>query len=126
MLNLSRELKKTKSDMVDCQLNYDLKCDEVKRLQQRISEISEYKDKFYTSEQKLATQIKTNQIMQDNLVQLRNYLVSKGYQADSTSESSSYENIIDNLKFIVKEQLALRNVRTTQSEVDDLKLKVML
>ena len=63
--------------------------------------------------------------MQDNLVQLQNYLVSNGYQAKpSTSETSSYENIIDNLKFIVKEQLALRNVRSTQHEVDDLKLKV--
>lgn len=125
LINLSKELKKTKNDFASCQLNYDLKCDEVKRLQQHINELNDFKERFHVNEQKLSTQIKTNQIMQDNLVQLQNYLTSKGYQTNSpTSESSSYENIIENLKFIVKEQFALRNVRNSQSEIDDLKLKV--
>ena len=123
--NLSKELKKCKGDLANSQLSYELKCDEVKRLQQHINELNDIKERFNTSEQKLNSQIKTNQLMQENLVQLQNYLTSKGYQTNlPASETLSYENIIENLKFIVKEQFALRNVRNSQSEIDDLKLKV--
>ena len=125
LLSLGKELKRYKSDLANSKLNYELKCDEVKRLQQHINELNEIKEKFHVNEQKLSTQIKTNQLMQENLVQLQNYLTSKGYQTNlPASETLSYENIIDNLKFIVKEQFALRNVRNSQSEIDDLKLKV--
>jgi len=126
LLSLSKELKKFKNDFASCQLNYELKCDEVKRLQQHINELNDIKERFHVNEQKLNTQIKTNQVMQDNLVQLQNYLTAKGYQTNlPASETQSYENIIENLKFIVKEQFALRNVRNSQSEIDDLKLKVI-
>lgn len=123
---LNKEIKKIEIELNNSHLDYRLKCDEINRLQRSITEFDELKERYIDTEHKLNMQIKASQIVQDKLHQLQNDLISKGLTLETnlmSSNDSNYENIIDNLKFIIHENLNLRN-STTQNEIDELKFKV--
>ena len=110
------------------QLDLDLKTEELGRLKKEISGLSEYKEKFHSSEQKVELQMKKNQRMQDKLFQLQTEINSSigdnfAKQTLLGSNETTYESIIDNLKFIIQEQMALRTTNT-QKDVTELKFKV--
>lgn len=126
--NLRKEIKRLETESKNFQLDYDEKCKELNKLQRNLDEIDELREKYITCEQKLNIQIKTNNSMQDKLLQLQSELASRLNTNGSnfiSNEASTYENIIDNLKFIIHEQLALRN-NNAQGEIDDLKYKVTI
>jgi hypothetical protein len=110
-------------------LELDLKVDEISRLKKELTELTEYKEKSYISEQKLESQVKKNQRMKDRLVQLQTEINSSigsfgVYSKHTLGTNETYESIIDNLKFIIQEQLALKSSHA-QSEINELKTKVI-
>lgn len=113
-------------DSKKLEMDFGLKCDEVTRLQRSLGEIDELREKYMECEQKLNFYVKKNQTMQEKLSQLQSDLAANGivtpssHQLSATAEAS-YENIIENLKFIIQEHF--RN-STTQSELEELKHKV--
>ena len=123
-MNLSKEYNKARLEQQSIQLDYDLKCDEVGRLKKYINDLNVLRENNYLIEQKLDAQTKINQAMQDKLAQLQADLNAKGYQTASSNEMSSYENIIDNLKFIIQEKFALKH-SASQTELDELRFKVI-
>lgn len=122
-------MKKYEVESKRLEIDLNLKCEEVTRLKRSIAEIDDLREKYITCEQKLDYQVKTNQGMQEKLYQLQSELASRGFislgqqhsPSSSTSEAS-YENIIENFKFIIS-QLSVRS-SSSQTEIDELKLKV--
>lgn len=125
---MNKDIKKLEIDLNSSRLDYKVKCDEIERLQRSLVELDELKEKYSETEHKLSNQIKTSQHVQDKLYQLQNELISKGFANDanfiSNSTDVNYENIIDNLKYIIHEHLNLRNL-STQNEIEELRLKVI-
>lgn len=124
---MTKELNRARVESKSYQLDLNLKFDEVNRLQKTTTDLSDLKEKFYATEQKLNAQLKKNQMMQDKLSQLQNELIAKGLTSSEvkTTNESTYENIIENLKFIIQEQFVLRTTNS-QNDIDELKFKVNL
>ncbi|RMZ96888.1 hypothetical protein BpHYR1_035867 [Brachionus plicatilis] len=124
---MNKDIKKLEIELNSSRLDYRVKCDEIDRLQRSLVELDDLKEKYSDTEHKLNYQIKSSQHVQDKLHQLQNELISKGFANDanfiSNSTDSNYENIIDNLKYIIHEHLNLRNL-STQNEIEELRLKI--
>jgi hypothetical protein len=122
-------LTRTRIEAQNYKLDFELKTDEVNRLQKVINDLNELREQFYATEQKLNMQTKMNQSMQDKLAQLQNELVARGFEANvvekphSNHNDISNDNIIDNLKLIIQEQLFLKNA-SSRNDIEDLKFKV--
>jgi hypothetical protein len=133
---LNKEIHRFKMELPNQQLEFDLKVDEIARLKKELTELAECRERSYASEQKLESQVKKTQRMKDKLIQLQTEINSSinggsgggggggGFFAkQSLGASETYESIIDNLKFIIQEQLALRS-SSSQNETTELKFKV--
>lgn len=124
---MNKDIKKLEIELNSSRLDYRVKCDEIDRLHRSLVELDELKEKYSDTEHKLNNQIKTSQHVQEKLHQLQNELISKGFANEtnfiSNSADTNYENIIDNLKYIIHEHLNLRNL-STQNEIEELRLKV--
>jgi predicted RNase H-like nuclease (RuvC/YqgF family) len=130
--SLNKEVNKFKTEVIpNQQRELDLRTDEIGRLRRELAELDSAST---SSEQKIDTQVKRNQRMKDKLVQLQteiNSLINGGAAArqqttlnsSGNSEAATYESIIENLKFIIQEQLALRNTNS-QNDLTELKFKV--
>ncbi len=114
--------------MQSYKFDLDFKSDELRRLNAQLGELNEYREKYYENEHELNMQLKTNQQMKDKLEQFKNELVVSNdllnNHTPTGSASTSYENIIENLKWIIQEQIALKNVSTNQQDVDQYKRKI--
>lgn len=117
---MRKQIKQLELDSKKTELDYSLKCEEVVRLQRSQTEVDSLRDKYMTSQQELDLQIKINKSIQEKLFQLQCELATK-LPGLSPSGEASYESIIENLKFIIHEQL---QYRTNQAELDELKHKV--
>jgi chromosome segregation ATPase len=126
---LRKQVKQLELDSKKLEIDYSLKCDEASRLQRSLSEIDELREKCITCEQKLDYQVKTNKTMQEKLYQLQLELVSKmpnqPQQIIPSATDASYESIIDDLKFIIHQQIAYRNP-SPLADVEELKHKVYI
>ncbi len=124
---MNKELTRTRIEAQNYKLDFELKTDEVNRLQKVINDMNELREKYYSTEQKLNNQTRINQNMQEKLTQLQNELIAKGFEINMMSQSNQNEQsndiMIDNLKMIIQEQLLLKNA-VSRTDIEDLKYKV--
>lgn len=126
---MNKELTRTRIEAQNYKLDFELKTDEVNRLQKVINDMNELREKYYSTEQKLNNQTRINQNMQEKLTQLQNELIAKGFEINMMSQSNQNEQsndiMIDNLKMIIQEQLLLKNA-VSRTDIEDLKYKVRI
>ena len=127
---LNKESSKLKIEYENCKLEYNLKFDEVNRLQKTISELNEFREKYYITEQQLTGQLNTSRMIQEKLIALQNDLLEKSvdeipitFRSLSFTNDISYETMVENLKKVIQEQFTLRN-GVLQREIAELKAKV--
>ena len=92
-----------------------------------MNEFREFKENYILNEERLNSQKKKNERMQAKLICLQNDLLSKDIEINNASMISrnepSQETTIDNLKFLIQEQLNDRKAAAL-NEIEELKFTV--
>lgn len=111
--------------MQNYQLDLNLKTDETNRLQRTVNDLGQFRERYYELEQQLNSQLKANQVIQEKLMQLQGELLERGGELSLVykSEHANADRIVDNIRVILQEQLAVRS-SSTQKELDEMESKI--
>ena len=127
---MNKELSKTKIEYENIRVDYKMKYDEVNRLQKKIIELEELREKYHLTEHQLSSQMKASRMLQEKLAALQNELLEKSIDEMPLTMRSltfqnevSYETIVEDLKAVIQEQFANRN-GALMKEISELKAKV--
>lgn len=126
IVNLTKELTKSKLEKQNMELDFNQKQDEINNLKISCNSLQDIQAKHFETEQRLNSMISLNRIREEKMTNL-NDLLPKNIQTKnimiSPREDSSKDNIVNDLTSIIYKQISTRGESVT-GEIEQLKSTV--